>query len=188
MNYNEKILKETGIFVFEKALSAEFCQEIIQDFYNNEKKHFKGKTTGGLDLSYKNTIDFHIENQRINETVSQVLTIAKDKIFSFYGILKKEALEMKFCGLQFQKNEKGKGYFRWHSDTNILNDHRRVLAPIIYLNNVEEGGETSFKYQGIKIKPEQGKIVVFPCTWTFFHRGEIPISNDKYIVTTFGIL
>jgi hypothetical protein len=33
------------------------------------------------------------------------------------------------------------------------------------------------------VKPEAGKLLFFPATWTYPHRGMMPISNDKYIIT-----
>ena len=46
----------------------------------------------------------------------------------------------------------------------------RILAYTVYLNGVEEGGETEFLYQGVKIKPEPGKLSIFPHLYTF-HPG-----------------
>jgi hypothetical protein len=48
---------------------------------------------------------------------------------------------------------------------------------------VNEGGETEFFNGRIKIKPEKGKLLLFPSTWTFMHKGNTPISSNKYIVT-----
>jgi hypothetical protein len=59
----------------------------------------------------------------------------------------------------------------------------RLLTFIWYLNTVENGGETEFFNGRIKIKPEKGKLLLFPSTWTYNHKGNIPISSDKYIVT-----
>jgi hypothetical protein len=38
---------------------------------------------------------------------------------------------------------------------------------------------------GKKIKPEPGKIVFFPTTWTYAHRGQPIEKGNKYIVTGF---
>jgi hypothetical protein len=57
---------------------------------------------------------------------------------------------------------------------------------MVYLNDVEEGGETEFLYQGLKIKPEKGTLVVWPSSYTHVHRGNPPYSNDKYIITGWG--
>ena len=59
---------------------------------------------------------------------------------------------------------------------------------MIYLNDVEEGGETAFFHQNIKVKPEKGKMVIFPPYFTHMHKGMRPISNDKYICNCyFGV-
>jgi hypothetical protein len=52
-----------------------------------------------------------------------------------------------------------------------------------YLNDVEEGGETVF--EGFIIKPKIGSMLVFPPLWLFPHRGNPPISNTKYILSTY---
>ena len=52
-----------------------------------------------------------------------------------------------------------------------------------YLNDVEDGGETEFKLQNLKIKAEKGKTVIWPVDWTYTHRGIISPKQEKYIVT-----
>ncbi len=38
----------------------------------------------------------------------------------------------------------------------------RVYTFFMYLNDVEEGGETAFTELGIKVKPERGKVLIWP--------------------------
>ena len=52
-----------------------------------------------------------------------------------------------------------------------------------YLNDVENGGETEFYYQKIKVKPEKGLTLIWSADWTFMHRGITTINEDKYIIT-----
>jgi hypothetical protein len=90
---------------------------------------------------------------------------------------------------QIQKYNKGIGnYSYWHSETfpQLPNNEslHRMLLYIVYLNDVEEGGETEFYYQDLKVKPKRGSLVIAPCYFTHTHRGNIPISNDKYIMTS----
>lgn len=88
-----------------------------------------------------------------------------------------------------QKYSKGQGgYPYWHSEiypqpasTEAL--HRNLLF-MFYLNDVEKGGETEFYYQGKKITPKAGRMVIAPAGFTHTHRGNKPISNDKYILTS----
>jgi len=183
MQYDKDILERTGIFLFENAVSSENCQKIIADFYTNEKEHFQGKLSRGVNTNVKNTTDYYLKGHQ-QEILTNSSLIALEKIVDVRQGLKELNL---FCsGMQFQKNEKSKGYFRWHTDYN-LNDltTARILAPIFYLNDVEEGGETEFMYQKFSVKPKAGNLVIFPATWQYYHRGVVPKSNNKYIVTTF---
>ncbi|SFD66295.1 2OG-Fe(II) oxygenase [Pseudoalteromonas denitrificans] len=91
--------------------------------------------------------------------------------------------------IQAQKYQKNKGgYPYYHSEVYPQagnNDAlHRVLAFMFYLNDVDEGGETEFYYQKKKLKPTQGTMAIFPGYFTHTHKGNIPISNDKYIVTS----
>ena len=86
---------------------------------------------------------------------------------------------------QIQKYDKGVGgYPAWHIDKDYQPPfHNREYVYMFYLNDVEEGGETEFLYLNTKIKPVKGTLVFFPTNFPFVHRGNIPISDDKYIVT-----
>mgnify|MGYP003346154397 CR=1 FL=1 len=37
---------------------------------------------------------------------------------------------------------------------------------------------------GVGVKPEAGKVVIFPPTWMYPHNGKMPMDNDKYIMMT----
>ncbi len=88
-----------------------------------------------------------------------------------------------------QKYHKGKGnYNYWHSEiypqTGQNDALHRVLLFIIYLNDVESGGATDFYYQDKSIQPKAGSMLIAPCGFTHTHRGNIPVSNDKYVLTS----
>jgi excinuclease ABC A subunit len=80
------------------------------------------------------------------------------------------------------------GYPYWHSEVYPQAGHNDVLHRILlfmfYLNDVDEGGETEFHYQDIKIKPKAGRTVIAPAYFTHTHRGNVPVSNNKYILTS----
>lgn len=88
-----------------------------------------------------------------------------------------------------QKYTKGEGgYPYWHSEVFPQAEHNEALHRqmlfMFYLNDVDEGGETEFFYQDRKIKPKAGTMVIAPAFFTHTHRGNVPISNDKYILTS----
>ena len=55
---------------------------------------------------------------------------------------------------------------------------------MLYLNDVEEGGVTNFPLQKKSVKPKCGTLVIWPAGFPYLHNGEMPISNNKYIITT----
>jgi hypothetical protein len=52
-----------------------------------------------------------------------------------------------------------------------------------YLNDVDDGGETFFYYQDLKIKPKKGLTLIWPVDWTHTHCGIVSPTQTKYIVT-----
>ena len=60
----------------------------------------------------------------------------------------------------------------------------RVLTYIIYLNDIEEGGETELLHKRVRIKPKTGRIVIFPAGFPYVHRGNPPLTGVKYILTS----
>ena len=88
-----------------------------------------------------------------------------------------------------QKYEaKSGGYPYWHSEVYPQKGENdalhRVLLFMFYLNDVNEGGSTDFHYQNKSIQPKAGSMVIAPAYFTHTHRGAVPISNDKYILTS----
>ena len=81
-----------------------------------------------------------------------------------------------------QKTEATQGYHMFHGENINWNVQDRTMAWMVYLNDVEEGGETEWLYQQRKIKPEKGTVCIWPGAFTHLHRGNPPMS-DKYIAT-----
>jgi len=81
-----------------------------------------------------------------------------------------------------QKTAPQQGYHMFHGENINWNVADRTLAWMVYLNDVEEGGETEWLYQQRKIKPEKGTVVIWPGSFTHIHRGNPPMS-EKYIAT-----
>jgi hypothetical protein len=85
------------------------------------------------------------------------------------------------------------GYPRWHCEwtTRLLDDGdslHRLLLWSIYLNDRFDEGETEFLYQGRKIKPRTGSLLIAPAGFTHIHRGNRPRRGDKYIATSWILL
>jgi hypothetical protein len=92
---------------------------------------------------------------------------------------------LRCTGYKIQHYRKNEGHFKWHFDALGPGAWDRQLAMIIYLNSVEDGGETCFHRQNLRVKPVAGDALFFPTFWTHMHSGEIPRSEDKYIISSF---
>ena len=85
-------------------------------------------------------------------------------------------------------------YDRFDPHVDVMNSEtsKRFLAFFVYLNDVDEGGETQFvqfKKPGthipLKIKPQQGRLLMFPPQWMYYHAGLKPVSNSKYLIHSY---
>ena len=72
-----------------------------------------------------------------------------------------------------------------HVDVGSYDSAMRFLVLFVYLNDVEEGGGTEFPELDLTVTPKCGTMLLFPSTWTYLHRGNTPISNDKYILGSY---
>jgi len=86
-------------------------------------------------------------------------------------------------GAKIQKTLPGQGYHIWHSESMNIRTRNRIAAFSLYLNDVEEGGETEFLYQKKRFKPVRNRLLIWPATYTHAHRGNQPLSNPKYLLT-----
>lgn len=87
--------------------------------------------------------------------------------------------------LRVKRYRRGEGFFEDHVDVRNYQSARRFLVVFVYLDDVEEGGRTEFRDLGTWAQPVAGRALVFPPTWMFPHRGQVPLSGDKHIVGTY---
>ena len=75
-------------------------------------------------------------------------------------------------------------YKRQDSGSRAL--HHRILSILVYLNDVEIGGETEFPLQDRRVKPETGKVAIFPSFFSFVHGSNRTVSASKYVLVSFS--
>lgn len=87
-------------------------------------------------------------------------------------------------GMKIQRTKLKGGYHSWHTEhCSGIDSHTTLFAYTLYLNDVHEGGETEFLYQGMRMNPVKNRFVVWPAGFTHMHRGNPPLSNEKIIIT-----
>ncbi len=179
-------------FVFEKpnALPKDFCEEVIARFEKDEEAQYKGRI-GQLadeDGSIKKSTDLVVSGKEhwkdVDKALFQSLGRAVLEFRESYPFFKGPFKDM---GYGVQCTDAGEHY-HWHIDGGSHDFSHRQLVAIWYLNDVPgPGGETEFLFQDIQIKPEVGKLILFPPFWTHEHRGVTLEQGVKYIATTWVV-
>tara|TARA_Y100000004_G_scaffold107094_1_gene120235 strand:+ start:1539 stop:2144 length:606 start_codon:yes stop_codon:yes gene_type:complete len=184
------------IYIRHNVLDKEFCNSIIEKFNADDRKstgligdgYINEDIKKSLDLNISKYDDWSEEDKVFEKSFSDNIKLYIDylqnftKSFEDYDI-NLPSLDFRDRGYLVRVYNKGEGYFNWHNDFSFYKDSGfRLLTLIWYLNNVEEGGQTEF-IDGTIIKPKRGSVLIFPTSWYLAHRGKMPLSNKKYIVT-----
>ena len=179
-------------FVFQQlnSLSKELCVDVIQRFKNAEDEQYEGRI-GQLtdkDLTIKKSTDLVLSGKEnwkdVDHALFRSLGLAIKEFRETYAYFKGPFKDM---GYGIQRTNPGEHY-HWHIDGGSHEFSQRQLVAIWYLNDVSgPGGETEFLFQNIKVKPEVGKLILFPPFWTHEHRGVALEKGVKYIATTWVV-
>jgi hypothetical protein len=183
---------------YEKVIPAEVCAKLREMFAASENKVpgavGAGTTgTGTVNTKIKSSLDLDVALEgpewmetigALRDAVGEAVSRYANEITSLHLIQSEYGIVS--TGLQLQSYEpNGKDRFVVHIDRASLASCHRELGVILYLNDVEMGGETCFPVQRLAIKPEEGKVVVFPAGFTHPHEGRTPITGPKLIATAF---
>jgi|TARA_R100001460_G_scaffold28185_2_gene56536 hypothetical protein len=162
----------------------------IINLFNNSNSKSAGMVGNGLvnkkvkdstDLTiFPNEIKFYNVLLNYFEQLQKYLEYYKKKYEYCHTKTDKWSIQDKF---NIQKYKPTQGYHSWHFERSGLQTIQRHLVWTTYLNDIKQGGETEFYYQKLKIKPEKGLTLFFPVDWTFTHRGNTTVDEDKYIIT-----
>jgi len=180
----------TQIYTIDDFLSPADC-EILMDKTNRglRPSTISNPQDKPLTDSYRTskTTDLHCYDDHY-------LTYIDDRIADFLGLPNTfgEALQAQkyapgeyykeHCDYFFPLTKEYKTYTEWMG--------QRTWTFMVYLNDVEEGGETYFKRLKLKLKPKKGTAVLWnnlykngvPNNKTI-HEALPPISGEKYIIT-----
>ena len=184
---------------YRNQLTPEFCNRVIRKFedsgLSSPGKLSDGRGNSVVNTDVKQSLDLHLSKypkqweyedvvffQSLNNCLKEyneyldAIDICPG-VVSYTGNIDKV---VKDSGYQIQKTVAG-GFYDWHSDFLIDQLGVRYLTYIWYLNTNFEGGNTEF-ICGTEIVPEVGKLLIFPSSWTNYHRGKPVIEGEKYIV------
>ena len=172
------------IYVERDALPKSFCNNVIEKFEQDDRKR-QGQVGGGVQLDIKRSSDLSISElddwKSYDQAFFKSLNGGLKKYIRFLPeeYMKHRALSElgNDTGYQIQRTQPN-DYYIWHHDQTTT----RLVTFIWYLNDIKDGGYTEF-IDGTRIQPEAGKLIIFPATWDFLHRGVSPKTETKYLCT-----
>ena len=178
--------------VFENAFPHEFCAELIDSMDKAISMGlYQTRQTEPQVLKVDKQDEQIYHEQYVNSMLfgkahSYFMKIMEEAILptyrGFYDVMM-AATPSHLHSVKLQRTEKGGGYHLWHYEQDGRECADRQMTFILYLNDIEDGGETEFLYQNRRIKPKAGTLVLWPASYTHTHRGNPPLSNTKYIMT-----
>ena len=194
MVFNENLKIENFILEYKNFASDEYCNSVIDYFENMSKSGFAMNRIKTSNHKKHNVDDNSVvltgENAiKLNHSQflsSQFLELFWKNAYSIYSTeysILQEIDDHKIYCMKVQKTNIGEAYHIWHFENTGRFYTDRLMAYTLYLNDVEDGGETEFLYYSKRIKPEKGKLILWPASYPWTHRGNSPLSGSKYIVT-----
>jgi len=187
----------------DNLIPKRICEGLIDESSRYFDRLFKpGITISGSNPLVKSSSDFNFSKKMIDEVgvdSSNFAFYENEVSVGLYSAIAHYIQEyeelwnwpgVQDTGYRMQRYFRNHGYYRAHVDGNpwesISDDEKpRVLGVIIYLNDVEVGGSTYFPSHDVHVPAKAGRISVFPTNWTHPHMGQVPITSDKWIISTF---
>lgn len=173
-------LEEPLIVILGNVLSDEECDELIR--LSKDKMHRSKIANAHVDNMRTSSSTFLEESEnvivtRIEKRISQIMNIPTE-----YG----EGLQI----LNYQIGQEYKAHFDFFNSTNKPNNNPRISTLVMYLSDVEHGGETYFPKLNFSVSPQKGMAVYFEYFYNdqtlielTLHGGAPVIVGDKWAAT-----
>jgi len=193
--------------IYKNAITEDVAKFIIREFENSSNQ-MEGISGAGNNKKVKSSTDLMIHLNLDNSVWLSVYNYLRENLLGYLveyleqnnfltmtGEFSSKASAVRTaqscfgatnCGyphMQIQRYVGDQGYYAWHHENEGGLTNKRELFFIYYLNDVD-GGETEFKFNQQKVKPECGTLLIAPALWTHKHRGNPPGNGQtKYIIT-----
>ena len=189
---------EDFIEVIDGVVSNDICKQTIDGFeklvqlgYSFDRQTSEKALKLDKDDMSANVLDLAVitMDDSIIQALSQsynskILDYIKKYEAGMFGVdLRGDTYPISQSGVKVQKTIPSGGYHIWHCENSSIITKGRAIAWMLYLNDIEEGGETEFLYLSKRIKPKAGRLIIWPAGWTHTHRGNPPLEGEKYIIT-----
>ena len=166
------------------------CNEITNFFKKNKNLHKQGVTASGKDLKKKSRIDITVSPNDLKKPKFEILKQYVNELYKCFldyqnqwPFLKSMIKDIDIGEFNIGEYSPGDHFAKLHSERTSLATLHRVFAWMTYLNDVEDGGGTSFPTQELEFDARCGDMVIWPAYWTHPHHGIVSPTQTKYIAS-----
>lgn len=174
------------IQVYDDVLPDTVCNFLIDLFEKNSDKQEvidDNKTPSFTQYNLTENVEESSEIENVHNYLVSIVIEYRNKYYKFIDDRCFPAEhDVEYFRIKKYKND-GNDMFDTHVDVTDYSNAKRYLSFMWYLNDVTEGGETVFT--NFKITPKKGRLLMFPPMWMFPHKGLPPMSNEKYLLSTY---
>ena len=153
---------ENFVSIYQNAISSDDCKYIIDNI--NSSNLLQGTMAGTVvNTEMKDLLvspRFFSDISPTSIIIGNALKYCKDDYVKKHPQLNKIYKWEVDNAYNLQKYNSGQGYHISHCENPGGATLLRVLAWMIYLNDIEEGGETEFLYQSMRIKPVKNTALI----------------------------
>ena len=180
------------IMLLKGAMPLDMCEALIETYdsisENDPQKVYRKNKI--LDFHEINMLD-HDAFEDFREPMMRLMKAVNDYYLEKTANILRDRLPCyeplkDFEAPRIKRYEPGTGIFDWHTDHCDVPSSKRAIVMFWYLNDVAEGGETLFDIgTELSIKPEAGNVLCFPPYYMYPHKGATPVSNPKYVISSY---
>ena len=171
------------IEIYDDALSLENCDKLIEYFNNNPQ--MRGIVATGKESPWEKSStelkdSLFTLHPLICELILPTLHRYTEKYTEKYiplANMEKWGVNDAFALKKFEGEDEG--FKAWHTEHGKSVPYR-ILVWMFYLNDAESG--TEFFYHP-NIESKKGRLVIWPASWTHYHKGVTPNKGIKYIIS-----
>ena len=174
-------LEEPLIVILGNVLSNEECDELIS---LSKDKMQRSKIGATREVNEQRTSSSMFFEENENELVARV----EKRISSIMNIPLEHGEGIQI--LQYTPGQEYKAHYDFFSSTSKLANNNRISTLVMYLNDVEQGGETFFPKLNLSVSPQKGMAVYFEYFYNddnlnelTLHGGAPVIAGEKWVAT-----
>jgi len=167
------------------------CDDIIEYFEENTQYQYDGLISAAG--------EFTNVNKKIKDSTDCLLSHNQDLYTKYCNelqpIIEKYVEKFPYSNeyapwrlieeIVVQRYLPGQAFYEWHTErsNSKMPATTRHIVFMTYLNDVYDGGGTEFYHQNLVTPAKKGSTILWPADWTHTHRGQVSLTETKYIIT-----